>query len=78
MGCPPVSGATQDNEIDVAVFDVIVGGVGATGTTAGIATTAKLVTVTGVDELVVVPFPSCPEPLAPQHLIVVSASRAQV
>src|SRR5436305_1749274 len=35
------------------------------------------VTTTGVDALVVVPLPSCPEPLAPQHLAVPSASNAQ-
>ena len=36
------------------------------------------VTVTGVEELVVVPLPSCPVPLSPQQLTVPPPERAQV
>jgi hypothetical protein len=37
-----------------------------------------LLTTTGEEESLVVPFPNCPEPFSPQQKIVPAASRAQV
>jgi len=37
---------------------------------------ASPLTTTGIDEFVVVFFPNCPEPLAPQHLAVPAANNA--
>jgi len=45
---------------------------------ASMLTFVRPLTVTGVEALTVVPLPSCPKPLLPQHFMLPSASRAQL